>query len=104
MPDADPGLMTLFAEALERADRADRAAYLDRACAGDAALRRRIEALLAAHDGAGRFLEPDATGVIEPTPAETLQGTQTSAPETPPGPGVSALETPPSMLGLTGEH
>ena len=66
MPDADPGLMTLFAEALERTDPADRAAYLDGACAGDAALRRRVEALLAAHDGAGRFLEPDATGVSEP--------------------------------------
>jgi serine/threonine protein kinase/tetratricopeptide (TPR) repeat protein len=104
MPDANPGLMTLFAEALERTDRDDRAAYLDRACAGDAALRRRLEALLAAHDGAGRFLEPDATGVVEPTPAETLQGTRTSAPETSPGPGVSALETPPSTEGLTGEH
>ena len=32
MPDADPGLMTLFAEALERTDPAARAAYLDRAC------------------------------------------------------------------------
>jgi eukaryotic-like serine/threonine-protein kinase len=103
MTDANPGLMTLFAEALERTDPADRAAYLERACAGDAALRGRIEALLAAHDGAGRFLEPDATGVVEPTPAETLQGTQTSAPEASPVPGVSALETPPSTLGLSGE-
>ena len=34
MPDADPGLMTIFAEALERTDPADRAAYLDGACAG----------------------------------------------------------------------
>ena len=61
MPDSDPRLMAVFADALERTDPADRAAYLDVACAGDAALRRRIEALLAAHDGAGRFLEPDAT-------------------------------------------
>src|SRR6266540_1775745 len=57
MSDANPGLMTIFAEALE-ADA--RAAYLDRACGGDAALRGRVEALLAAHAGAGRFLEPDS--------------------------------------------
>ncbi len=76
--------MTLFAEALERTDPADRAAYLDGACAGDAALRRRVEALLAAHDGAGRFLEPDATGVSEPASPATLEATGTSAPETRP--------------------
>ena len=58
MPDTNPGLMTLFAEALERSDPANRAAYLDGACAGDAALRAQVEELLAAHAGAGRFLEP----------------------------------------------
>ncbi len=66
MPDPDPGLMTLFTEALERTDPADRAAYLERACGGDADLRRRVEVLLAAHAGAGRFLEPDATGTVAP--------------------------------------
>ena len=35
-----------------------------RECGGDAELRRRVEALLAAHDGAGRFLEGDATGDV----------------------------------------
>ena len=34
MPDNDPNLMTIFAEALERTDPAARAAYLDGACAG----------------------------------------------------------------------
>jgi WD40 repeat protein len=53
--------MTIFAEALEQPDPAARATYLNRACGGDAALRGRVEALLAAHAGAGRFLEPDAT-------------------------------------------
>jgi eukaryotic-like serine/threonine-protein kinase len=104
MPDADPGLMTLFTEALARTDPADRAAYLDGACAGDAALRRRVEALLAAHDGAGRFLEPDATGVYENIPVETLRGTRTSAPENLPGSRVSAQETLPATVGLAGEH
>jgi hypothetical protein len=57
MSDANPGLMTIFAEALEQPDPAARAAYLERACGGDAAVRQRVEALLAAHNGAGRFLE-----------------------------------------------
>jgi hypothetical protein len=65
MPDAAPNLMTIFAEALERTDPAARAAYLDAACEGDSALRQRVEALLAAHDGAGRFLEPDSYGMSE---------------------------------------
>src|SRR5262245_11747819 len=35
----------------------ERAAFLNEACGGDAELRRRVEALLAAHDEAGSFLE-----------------------------------------------
>ena len=50
MSDANPGLMTIFADALEQPDLVARTAYLDRVCAGDASLRRRVEALLAAHD------------------------------------------------------
>src|SRR5262245_27645878 len=74
--------MTIFGEALELSDPAARAAYLDRACADDAAVRARVEALLAAHASAGRFLEPDvaaepddpthlppdATAAFEPEP------------------------------------
>src|SRR5579871_2019443 len=52
--------MTVFTEALDRRDPADRAAYLAAACGGDAELRRRVDELLAAHPGIGRFLEPDA--------------------------------------------
>jgi WD40 repeat protein len=77
--------MTVFADALERTDPADRAAYLDRACEGNAPLRRRVEALLAAHNGAGQFLEPGAAGMVEPASAETLGGTGALAPGTPPG-------------------
>ena len=36
------------------------AAFLDGACAGDAALRERLEALLAAHDQTSQATEPDA--------------------------------------------
>lgn len=47
---------TIFVEALERDEPAERSAYLDEACAGDAALRRRVEALLRSHAQAGTFL------------------------------------------------
>jgi len=84
MPDADLNLMTIFAEALERTDPAARAAYLDAACEGNDAVRRRIEALLAAHDGAGRFLERDSAVLSETTAPGHEKATQTSAPETRP--------------------
>jgi hypothetical protein len=46
----------LFHRALERAP-ADRAAFLDVACAGDASLRAEIDSLLASHEAAGTFME-----------------------------------------------
>ncbi len=75
MPDTDPRLMTVFADALERSDPAARAAFLEGACGDDAGLRRRVEALLAAHDGAGRFLEGDPTGVADATSPEAVATT-----------------------------
>ena len=45
-----------FAAALQRPP-AERTAYLDKACAGDTALRERIEGLLRAHDDAETILE-----------------------------------------------
>jgi serine/threonine protein kinase/tetratricopeptide (TPR) repeat protein len=41
---------SIFVAALEKTDAAERAAYLNEACAGDEKLRRRVEALLRAHD------------------------------------------------------
>jgi eukaryotic-like serine/threonine-protein kinase len=54
---------SLFIEALEREDPAERAAFLDRACAGDADLRRRIDRLLARHEEGGSFLVPPSPGL-----------------------------------------
>ena len=72
MSESNPGLMSIFANAIEQPDPSARVEYLDRACGGDAALRGRVEALLAAHAGAGHFLEPDAAAVAEdPTQAPT---------------------------------
>jgi WD40 repeat protein/tRNA A-37 threonylcarbamoyl transferase component Bud32 len=51
---------TIFLNALEREDPAARDAYLDAACAGQPALRRRVEELLRSHEEAGTFLDVPA--------------------------------------------
>jgi serine/threonine protein kinase/WD40 repeat protein/tetratricopeptide (TPR) repeat protein len=60
---------SLFIEALEKADPAERAAFLERACAGDLALRQRIERLLACHQEGSGFLEAPATPLLPHQPA-----------------------------------
>ncbi|HEY4234769.1 MAG TPA: serine/threonine-protein kinase [Lacipirellulaceae bacterium] len=53
----------VFGEALGKPDAGARAVYLDEVCGADAALRERIEALLAAHDATGnRLALPEANG------------------------------------------
>jgi WD40 repeat protein len=47
---------TVFTTALEKRTCAERAAFLDEACAGDAALRQRVEALLKSHVAGGDFM------------------------------------------------
>jgi WD40 repeat protein len=49
----------IFIAALDREPGADRAAYLHAACGDRVALRRRVEALLAAHERADEVLGPD---------------------------------------------
>lgn len=51
--------IAVFTEALRVPNR-DRAAFLDKACHGDGHLRRKVEALLKAHDRIGDFLEEPA--------------------------------------------
>jgi len=53
----------IFADAIELPV-TERAAFLDRECGGDAALRAQVEALLSGHDAAAHFLEKPA--VIRP--------------------------------------
>ena len=48
---------SIFLAALEIADPAERASYLDQACADDPALRKQVEALFAAHERSGEFLD-----------------------------------------------
>jgi serine/threonine protein kinase/tetratricopeptide (TPR) repeat protein len=47
---------TIFLEALEKTDPAERAAFLDQACAGHAGLLQRVETLIKALDEAGSFM------------------------------------------------
>jgi WD40 repeat protein/serine/threonine protein kinase len=66
--------------AARRLPAAERAPYLDRACAGDALLRRQIEELLKADESAGAFLSELAAGAGEtPGPGATLRVSQPPA-------------------------
>ena len=67
-----PNEEELFSRAAEL-PAAERAAYLDLACAGDAALRARIEALLRASEAARSFME-------EPPAADLVQAVTQQAP------------------------
>ena len=57
--------VTIFTEALE-VSMQERDAFLDRECGDDENLRRKVEALLRAHDRLGDFLqEPPTGGLME---------------------------------------
>ena len=49
--------VSIFAEAILRTDREERRRFLNEVCGDDEALRAEIEALLAAHEDAGSFLQ-----------------------------------------------
>jgi serine/threonine protein kinase/Tfp pilus assembly protein PilF len=66
----------IFDAALAFADPAQRSAYLDQACAGDAALKKQIEGLLDMHAQLGSFLE-------SPAVAEGMTVDQPASPERP---------------------
>lgn len=59
-PGDRPPLEAIYLEAQALAP-AGRTAFLDRACAGDAALRAEVESLLAADEAHGDFLEVPAS-------------------------------------------
>src|SRR5262249_9547098 len=60
---------SIFHEAFDRKDPAERSAYLGRACAGDPALRNCVDLMLSAYPS-GEFLESPAMG-----PAATIDQT-----------------------------
>src|SRR6516225_8362669 len=57
MSDPERQIMSLLGEAVEHSSPEERAAFLDKACAGDAGRRARVEELLRAHQAAGNFLQ-----------------------------------------------
>ncbi len=95
--------LDLFTQALNQTDPAERAAFLDQACAGNPELRHRLEELLAGHAQAENPLDrpPVAPGesgatVGQPTPSSTRarppEGATEAFDHTRPG-ATSALET-----------
>ena len=62
----------LFTAALKITDPAERAAWLDRECGGDAVLRQRLDVLLQAYDKAGSLLE-NAVAAVGPTIDEPIR-------------------------------
>ncbi len=78
----------LYREALARAG-PDRAAYLAKACAGDEALRREVDALLASPASAEEFLNGPAGALAE---------------ERASGPAESGTRGPSDPVGLTGQR
>jgi tRNA A-37 threonylcarbamoyl transferase component Bud32 len=75
MSEESPAEVIFFA-ALAKATPAERVAYLDEVCAGNEPLRRRVEALLAAHPQVGRFLERP---VVEAEGVAALDGSDSAA-------------------------
>jgi WD40 repeat protein/serine/threonine protein kinase len=69
MNSATPDVKSVFGRALELPTLAARAAFLDEACNGNAALRVEVDGLLEAHEQAGGFLRAPA-----PAPAITTPG------------------------------
>jgi hypothetical protein len=108
---------SIFLAALEKANPAERAAYLDEACRGDDDLRRRVERLLEAHPQVGSFLEqplagrlaqearapgtgPEAAG---PPPAgEQLEATRAECPGGDASDDLAGLLAPPQKPGSLG--
>jgi hypothetical protein len=62
---------SIFLAAADLADPAERAAFLDRECGGDAELRARVKALLRANDAAPLPVAPAATVDSAPRQPET---------------------------------
>ena len=69
----------LYHDALEL-EPDERAAFLDRACAGDAALRNEVESLIASHQQAEGFIEAPALDVADELLAEDLDKEVVTAP------------------------
>src|SRR5262245_27010017 len=66
----------IFTAALNKKAPAERSAVLDQACAGDAALRGRVESLLAEHEKLGSFMDVASPAATLDRPAQEEPGVQ----------------------------
>jgi hypothetical protein len=89
-------------EALARVDPSERTAYLEEACAGDAALRERVEQRLRSHELSGTF--PDLPAGGEPPAAERVEATRDIIPDgaTPDAGSPSITAAEPGRVGADG--
>ncbi len=92
---------TLFAAALEKGTRAERAAFLEEACAGDAGLRRRVEALLGSHEDTEFMNIPAVERAAKPFAGEETAAMAGPTEGAEPGAPLDFL-TPPEKPGLLG--
>jgi hypothetical protein len=86
-------IQRIFLAAVERPP-AERAVVLDHECGADAQLRRRVEALLAAHEASGSFLDQPLAGAVQGTGAYTPQ------PDDAPGLSTTLVHYPAVAPGL----
>jgi serine/threonine protein kinase/tetratricopeptide (TPR) repeat protein len=89
-------LESIFGNALAQPTPEARTRYLSEACAEDAELRQRVEALLKAHDDAGKFLDPPAVATV-PT-SDEIPGRFLDPAD--PALGRGLLTTPPAAEAL----
>src|SRR5262245_16760304 len=97
---------TLFLTALEMEDSSQRTAYLNEACAGDAALRARVEALLQSHQREGKFLDVPAIEQLAAggAPADATLDGESSMPDHGLAPGILGPAEKPGSLGRLGHY
>src|SRR5262249_37185201 len=84
----------LFFAALEKETEAERAAYLDSACGGDAELRRQVEKLLRAHPRVGDFLKKPVVERLAVAPDQPDDTQQLDARTDDHGAGPAARQEP----------
>jgi outer membrane protein assembly factor BamB len=92
---------SIFTAALEKRDDTERNAYLDAACAGNPALRARVEALLRSHEEAGSFLERPA---VEPQPGQPLSPAALAEAATLAPPTNAAATSPATRVRYFGDY
>ena len=90
----------IFLTALDLSDPQARHAFLARACGGNAALRRGVDGLLAAHAEAGSFMDPHSGASGGRQPPDTVDHQGADAPRSP-NTATGSLDAPPSTAAFS---